>query len=546
MKKSTEISLTARLHILLGSMLLGLVLLGAYSAFELRAHILEEKEFAIKALVDSSTGVIQEQYDLFKAGKISEADAQRLAKDNLRKSRYNNGSDYFFIYDLNGVNLMHASKPEREGKNFIDSKDPNGKDYIRQWIELLKRDGAAYIDYMFPKAGSKDPVPKISYAKVFQPWGWWVGTGVYIDDVDADFHQAVIKSLVFLALISTLLGILGWLISRSVRNQIGGEPAIAASQVEEFSSGNLTQQITSSSKQPGNLLTALSAMQTRLANIVKGIRGNTEMLAKESSDLSVAAKEISLAAEKQAESSAATAAAIEELTVSINEVSEIAVLTETNSNTTAALADKGGAVVRRSAAEIQNIANAVEESTQRIQTLVGRSQEIGTITQVIKEIADQTNLLALNAAIEAARAGETGRGFAVVADEVRKLAERTAQATAQITTMVTAIQDDTQHAVHAMASTTPRVNEGQQLAGEATELLDEIQRQANDSLAKAREVAHATQAQAISANEIARHVETIASMTEETNAATKSNADAADQLKLMATKLQEELSYFRT
>ncbi len=546
MSTGTGVSLTARLYILLGSMLLGLILLGGYSAFELRAQILEEKKLMIEALVDSSTGVIQEQYDLFKAGKISEEEAQRLARDNLRKSRYNNGSDYFFIYDFNGVNLMHASKPEREGKNFIDSKDPNGKDYIRQWIELLKRDGAAYIDYMFPKAGSKDPVPKISYAKVFKPWGWWIGTGVYVDDVDADFQHAVMKSLIFLIVIGTLLGSLGWLISRSVRNQIGGEPAIAASQVEVFASGNLTQSIVSSSNQPGNLLTALDTMQTRLANIVRSIRGNTEVLAKESADLSVAAKEISLAAEKQAESSAATAAAIEELTVSINEVSEIALITETNSNTTAELAGKGGTVVRQSAAEIQNIASAVDESTRRIQTLVGRSQEIGTITQVIKEIADQTNLLALNAAIEAARAGESGRGFAVVADEVRILAERTTKATAQITNMVTAIQNDTQQAVHAMASTTPRVNEGRLLAGEATELLDEIQRQANDSLAKAQEVANATQAQAVSANEIARHVETIASMTEETNAATKSNAEAADQLKLMATKLQEELAYFRT
>lgn len=546
MKQAREITLAVRLYILLGSMLFGLVLLGGYSAFELRAQILEEKKLALQALVDSSVGVIQEQYDLFKAGKISEADAQRLAKDNLRKSRYNNGSDYFFIYDFGGDNLMHAVKPEREGKNFIDSKDPNGKDYIRQWIELLKRDGAAYIDYMFPRPGAKDPVPKISYAKVFQPWGWWVGTGVYVDDVDATFRHAVLKSLIFLVVIGTLLGVLGWLISRSVHNQIGGEPAVAASQVEEFAGGNLTQQITSSSDHPGNLLTALGTMQARLASIVHSIRGNTEVLAKESADLSVAAKEISLAAEKQAESSAATAAAIEELTVSINEVSEIARVTEGNSNTTANLANKGGAVVRQSAAEIQNIADAVDESTQRIQTLVGRSQEIGTITQVIKDIADQTNLLALNAAIEAARAGESGRGFAVVADEVRILAERTTKATAQITSMVSAIQDDTQHAVHAMASTTPRVTAGQKLAGEATELLDEIQRQANDSLARAREVANATQAQAISANEIARHVETIASMTEETNAATKSNSDAADQLKLMATKLQEELSYFRT
>jgi methyl-accepting chemotaxis protein len=545
-EKDKGISLAARLYILLGSMLLGLILLGGYSALQLRSHILDEKKLALQALVESGSGVIQEQYDLFKAGKLTEAEAQRLAKDNLRKSRYNKGADYFFIYDLNGVNVMHAVKPEREGSNWLDTKDPNGKFYIKEWVELLKRDGAAYIDYMFPKAGSKDPVPKISYAKVFQPWGWWLGTGVYIEDVDADFRAAVVQSLVFLVVIGVLLGALGLAITRSVRNQIGGEPDVAASQVEEFASGDLTRPITSTSNQPGNLLTTLGTMQARLANIVRGIRGSTETLAENSADLSVSAKEISLATEKQAESSAATAAAIEELTVSINEVSEIALVTETNSSTTAELAGKGGTVVRQSATEIQNIATAVEESTRRIETLVGRSQEIGSITQVIKEIAEQTNLLALNAAIEAARAGETGRGFAVVADEVRKLAERTAQATAEISKMVAAIQEDTQHAVEAMASTAPRVAQGRTLASQATELLDSIQSQANDSLAKAREVANATKAQAQTANEIARHVETIASMTEETNAATRSNADAADQLKALAGKLQVDLAYFKT
>lgn len=175
MNPNNSLTLKARLYILLGGMLLGLVLLGGYSVLDLRSHILDEKKLAIQAIVDSSLGVIQEQYDLFKAGKLTEQEAQRLAKDNLRKSRYNNGADYLFIYDFNGVNLMHASKPEREGKNFMDSKDPNGKYYIKEWIDLLKKDGSAHIDYLFPKAGSRDPIPKLSYAKVFQPWGWWLG-----------------------------------------------------------------------------------------------------------------------------------------------------------------------------------------------------------------------------------------------------------------------------------------------------------------------------------------------------------------------------------
>src|SRR5512141_1942224 len=192
MKTNDRLTLKARLYIMLGSMMLGLVLLGGYSVFSLRSHILDEKKLAIEAIVDSGIGVIQTQYDLFKEGKLTEAEAQRLAKDNLRKSRFNNGADYVFIYDLNGVNLMHASKPEREGKNFLDSKDPNGKQYIKLWIDMLKKDGSAHIDYMFPKAGSKDPIPKESYAKVFQPWGWWLGTGVYIEDVDADFRNAAL------------------------------------------------------------------------------------------------------------------------------------------------------------------------------------------------------------------------------------------------------------------------------------------------------------------------------------------------------------------
>ncbi|MBM4180778.1 MAG: methyl-accepting chemotaxis protein [Betaproteobacteria bacterium] len=537
-------TLRTRLYIMLASMLAGLIVLGAFSVFEQRNHMQEEKRMALRSLVETAIGVIEQEYKLQQAGRHGQEEAQRRAKEILSGLRYA-GNEYFWINDATPRMVMHPIRPELDGKDLSDTKDPSGKPLFREMVEAVKATGAGDVDYLWPKPGSDQPVPKISHVREFKPWGWIVGTGIYVDDVEAAFRQDAMTSAAFVLLVGVLLGALGLAINRSVQRQIGGEPAVAAKQVEHFAQGDLTQNIASASDQPGNLLGALSSMQAKLHQIVGEINQGTDTLAKESGELSVSASEISLAARNQAESSAATAASIEELTVSINEVSEIARITEDNSRKTADLAGKGAEVVRHAAREIENIAESVKDSAARIHTLVGRSQEIGNITNVIKDIADQTNLLALNAAIEAARAGEQGRGFAVVADEVRKLAERTTQATSQISQMVGAIQGDTREAVQAMESASPKVQLGQELAMQATDVLDEIQHQAEDSLGKARDVANATKEQAVTANGIAGHVENIASMTEETNAATEHNAASARQLNELAVKLRGDVAYFK-
>ena len=352
------------------------------------------------------------------------------------------------------------------------------------------------------------------------------------------------RLMIVLCGLAILIGAsVAFFITRGLTRSLGGEPNEAADVIARIAGGDLSCRI--QSNYPDSMLGAVAQMQEKLKAIVTGIASSSGELTQRARIVAAASQDARQAAQRQADSSSATVARIEEMTVSINDVSSIARQTEDNSAMTAELSEKGSEAVRVAATEIDRIAQTVTSSAEQIRQLQQRSQDIGGIAGVIREIADQTNLLALNAAIEAARAGETGRGFAVVADEVRKLAERTGSATSEIARMIEVIQNETQTAVSAMETAVPQVENGLALAREATAVLEQIHTQALDSLAKVRDVSQAAARQVTTIADIAANVGDIARMSEDTSASMLNNASATVELEGIAEALRRNVSHFR-
>ena len=532
---------STRMQLLIGLTLVGLLILCIVALLQLRGSMLEDRKEKTKNLIEVSMGVLEYHQKLAQSGKLSDEEAKLAAKESLRNVRFG-ANDYYFILDTNHVYVLLPPRVEFEGQNKGDMKDANGKLLIQDIVANAVK-GGGFVEYWFPRAGQQKAEPKLAYTTLFKPWGWVVGTGIYIDDIDTQFRRTAMVLGGISALLIVLLVLVGWRIVASVLKQLGGEPATAVAVMQRVADGDLTASV--DAPPPGSLLHALGAMVVSLRNLVQQINNNAKLLVEHAEQINRASSEVSVAANQQADATSAMAAAIEELTVSSTHISDSARDTENDSHEAMNQASEGSGRVMQATEAIQKIASTVADASERIRALEGRAVQISSIANVIKETAGQTNLLALNAAIEAARAGEQGRGFAVVADEVRKLAERTSSATTEIEQMIAGIQNDTVGAVGAMNEALPEVEQGVQLARSASDSLLAIESGAGRTLERVREVAAATQEQGAASTSIAQRVEQIAQMVEETTATIRSTADTAVELEHIAQDLQTQIGRFR-
>ncbi|MFT3758854.1 methyl-accepting chemotaxis protein [Thauera sp.] len=532
-----------RLMLVLAIALAGLIVLAGDALLEGRRATQAGYDRAIRGHVEVAHGLIAHFHGLELSGAMSREQAQAAAKAALKALRYG-GNEYFWLNDSTPRIVMHPIRPELEGKDMGAETDPKGKHLFREFARVANAQGEGSVNYWWPRPGEAEPQPKLSYVKMFEPWDWIVGTGVYVDDVDHEFNALALRFGSIVVAVLVVLVLVAWRVGRSLTSQLGGEPAYASGIMQRAEEGDLSIEVKVAGGSD-SLLGCLSSMLDKLRRMMGEVGHSARQVAGNSHEILEVSRSVSKASESQSDATAAIAAAIEEMTVSIGQITENALGAERNSTHSADLAGQGAAKAEHARGEMQAISATVDEARERIQQLVRRTDEVGAIAGVIKEIAAQTNLLALNAAIEAARAGEQGRGFAVVADEVRKLAERTSVATVQIEQDVAGIQEETQGTVDVMSRVSTQVGSGMALVLDVTESLREIAESAAGALGQIRCVAEATTEQRMAATAVAQEVEQIAQMVEGTNVSMHSAVSAVEQLEQLSLDLNQMVARFR-
>jgi methyl-accepting chemotaxis protein len=548
---------------------LGAIITGSIAdALMMRSTLWEEKQLKTRHLVETAYSVLARHHELQRSGALTEADARARAIEIIKALRYEE-KEYFWINDLGKpypTMIMHPTVPALDGKvldaekfncatsqSFGDAGTPvatdGRKNLFVAFVEVVDKSGKGYVTYNWPKpkagGGTSDELyPKLSYVKKFEPWGLLIGSGIYVDDVDAAVnHRAWHTAGIVLATTIVLL-LLAGLLRRSITRPLD-EVAYAMNKIVE-GDGDLTQRLAEhGGKEVERLASGFNLFAAKIQHAMLRVVEATHLINADSARLSSVAQQTGASIKQQDMETESVSLAVQGMLEKVRHVAASAGNAVTATQQADSEANTGKKVVGETIASIQSVANEVGHAAQVISELAEDSRNIGTILDTIKGIADQTNLLALNAAIEAARAGEQGRGFAVVADEVRKLAQSTQEATAQIQKLIERLQEKSLAAVKVMEEGRERVDASVGQAGSAGESLDKIARAVASIRDMNGEIASSAKEQLGVAEGINASLATINQMASETSAGVRSTEDAVADLAKLLDQLKVLVSQFK-
>ena len=439
-----------------------------------REEMLNTSDLNIKEQVETAVAVLDSVYLEYKDGKITLDEAKTKGANLLRNMRYGD-EGYFWADTPDGTNVVMLGK-DTEGTNRYELKDAHGTFLIKEIIENGQKPDGGYTEYYFPKAGETEPLAKRAYSKYYEPFGWVIGTGNYIDTIDdkiklesniiADIVQNKIKILVILVVIFIVIAVIvGWIAGKKISNPILKVTELINKTAKlDLKYDESFEYIKEFKDETGIMARAVIDLRGELRNIVTYLKtysnnllGNAEVSsdgAKNSANSieSIAAtmEELAAGSVEQARNHESIVNLFDNFTEKISLVVNGAEELKNISNNTKNVSGKGRETLEILISKFEENKIALEDIGANIFTLWNQSTSIGNIVNKIGEIAEQTNLLALNAAIEAARAGEQGKGFAVVAEEVRKLSEEVNNETKEIASVIKEIQEEVNNSQKSM------------------------------------------------------------------------------------------------
>ncbi|RRW47364.1 methyl-accepting chemotaxis protein [Pseudomonas luteola] len=521
------------------------LMLLAFGALTLRAsyeHLYQGKAEKTQHVVETALGVFTHFQALEAGGTLSREAAQQGALAVLKALRYGR-NDYLWVNDLQPRMVMHPMNPKLDGQDLSTYKDPDGKALFNEMVVVAKN-GGGVVAYRWPKPGASEPVPKVSYVKQFEPWGWVLGTGVYLDDLQAEFRAQVWQTAGVGAVIVLLMGVLIFLIQRSITRPLTSTVRAMAS----IASGeaDLTHRLdTSGRDELSELGRHFNRFSEHLGELIRQLLTAAHSLDRHSGELGAIAAQSQRHSDTQTQQMDMLATAINEVTHAIQDVARHAEQASGEVQSAERRADQGQVSIQTSLHQTEGLSDTILQAAKVIESLAQESTQIGTVLDVIRSIADQTNLLALNAAIEAARAGEQGRGFAVVADEVRLLAQRTQKSTQEIHAMIERLQANSGAAVRVIQESRQASQHTIEQAGQASDSLEQINQTLRNLAAVNASIASATLQQSHVVEEINQSVVQVAGLAQTNATASVQTSQASQQLRGIADQLGHLLGQFK-
>lgn len=518
------------------------------------------------------------------AGVITKSEAELIASDMIRNAKYGENG-YFWVDTVEGDNVVLLGNKDVEGTNRWELEDHYGTKMVQNFVDLVQREGAGYSEYYFPKPGETEPLAKRAYVKLYEPFGWVLGTGNYTDDIDLkiqaerDLVATEVRNAFLMLGVVLLISIGAGLLYTYFSSARISKPILSLAEVLNKTAdldiknddsydyllkykdetgtitravGNLRVTLRDMIQQMKVDATQLDEAAVGLAQVVGSGREGIDSVTHTVTDFAGGAAEQAEDAQSASEKMIGLAQAIEK---TVEGAGKLKLYTQevTKSNT------EGLKQLTALNERFEVTSKTNEQLNENVSNLTIKSSLIVQITSTIYQIAEQTNLLALNAAIEAARAGEAGRGFAVVADEIRKLAEETSKSTTQIDSIIKEILDEINKTQGNMESSTAAIVDSNEVLKLVQQAFDTIKSSMDQTLGQLESITESIHVVSEDKDEVTSSIHGISAITEENAAAAEEIAatmdtqnelmkkihDNSEEVKKIATALSGIVNKFR-